>query len=253
MRPINLLPSEERGRTAERLGGGVLGILLISGALVIIVMVGLYLLMLLRLNDLEDQVAQLDDDIAQQNARLAELSPYRDLQAQLEEKQPIADGIFRTRLAWDQFLQGLAFVVPETTALDTLTAQAADVDIDAPPEQPLDPSGTVTFTGVALPRYKNVADFVVRMDNLQYLANAQLDQAALKTFSEKAVSFEVASELVTIVGQNGTELKLEGGSQDELAGTEDQLSTREIATLDNTERETEPGDQYTGRGGDEHR
>lgn len=253
MRPINLLPSEERGRTAERLGGGVLGILLISGALVVIVMVGLYLLMLLRLNDLEDQVAQLDDDIAQQNALLAELSPYRDLQAQLEAKQPIADGIFRTRLAWDQFLQGLAFVVPETTALDTLTAQAADVDIDAPPEQPLDPSGTVTFTGVALPRYENVADFVVRMDNLQYLANAQLNQAALKTFSEEAVSFEVASELVTIVGQNGTELKLEGGSQDELAGAEGQLSTREVANLDETGSEIKVGEQYAGRGGDGHR
>lgn len=257
MRPINLLPSEERGRTAERLGGGVVGKLLISGALVVILMVGLYLLMLLRLNDLEDQVAQLDDEIAQQNARLAELSPYRDLQAQLEEKQPIADGIFRTRLAWDQFLQGLAFVVPETTALDTLTAQAAEVDIDAPPEQPLDPAGTVTFTGVALPRYENVADFVVRMDNLQYLANAQLNQAALKTFfSDKAVSFEVASELVTIVGQNGTELKLEAGSQDELAGTngpKGQLSTREVANLDNADSETAAGEQYVSRGGDEHR
>ena len=253
MRPINLLPSEERGRTAERLGGGVLGILLISGALVVIAMVGVYLLMLLRLNDLEDQVAQLDNDIAQQNARLAELSPYRDLQAQLEEKQPVADGIFRTRLAWDQFLQGLAFVVPETTALDTLTAQAADVDIDAQPEQPLDPSGTVTFTGVALPRYENVADFVVRMDNLQYLANAQLNQAALKTFSEKAVSFEVASELVTRVGQNGTELKLDGGSQDELAGTEGQLSTREVANLHNADSKTAAGEQYAGRGGEGHR
>ena len=78
----------------------------------------------------------------------------------------------------------------------------------------------MTFTGVALPRYENVADFVVRMDNLQYLANAELDQAALKTFTQKAVSFEVASELVTIVGENGTEVRLEGGSQDELAGIE---------------------------------
>ena len=183
MRRINLLPSDERGRAAERLGGGVLGILLIAGALVVVVMVGIYLVMLLRLNDLEDQVAQLDDDIAQQNARLAELSPYRDLKAQLDAKKPIADGIFSTRLAWDQFLQGLAFVVPETTALDALSAEASPVDIDAPPEQPLDPAGTVTFTGVALPRYENVADFVVRMDNLQYLANAELDQAALKTFT----------------------------------------------------------------------
>jgi type IV pilus assembly protein PilN len=185
--------------------------------------------MLLRLNDLEDQVAQLDDDIAQQNARLAELSPYRDLKAQLDKKKPIADGIFSTRLAWDQFLQGLAFVVPETTALDTLTAEASPVDLDATPEQPLDPAGTVTFTGVALPRYENVADFVVRMDNLQYLANAELDQAALKTFTQKAVSFEVASALVTVAGQNGTEVKLEGVSQDKLAANENALNTREVA------------------------
>ena len=212
-------------------------------------MVGIYLLMLLRLNDLEDQVAQLDDDIAQQNARLAELSPYRDLQAQLEAKKPIADGIFSTRFAWDQFLQGLAFVVPETTALDTLTAEASPVDLDAPPEQPLDPAGTVTFTGVALPRYENVADFVVRMDNLQYLANAELDQAALKTFTEKAVSFEVASALVTVAGQNGTEVKIEGVSQDEFAGNGTSLDTREVANVGERGSSPAAGGQYARRDG----
>ena len=35
MRPINLLPSDERGRAADRFRGGVLGILLIAGALVV--------------------------------------------------------------------------------------------------------------------------------------------------------------------------------------------------------------------------
>jgi type IV pilus assembly protein PilN len=249
MRRINLLPSDERGRAAERFGGGVLGILLIAGALVVVVMVGVYLLMLLRLNDLEDQVAKLDDDIAQQNARLAQLSPYRDLKAQLDAKKPIADGIFSTRFAWDQFLQGLAFVVPETTALDTMTAEASPVDIEATPEQPLDPAGTVTFTGVALPRYENVADFVVRMDNLQYLANAELDQAALKTFSQKAVSFEVASALVTIAGENGTEVKLEGASQDELASNGRSLSTREVAHVGRRDGPPTAGGQYAGRVG----
>jgi type IV pilus assembly protein PilN len=235
MRRINLLPAEERGRPADRLRRGVLGILLVVGAFVVIVMVGVYLVLLLRLGDLEDQVAKLDAEIARQNAHLAELSPYRDLKARLEAKKPIADGIFRSRFAWDQFLQGLAFVVPETTVLDTLAAEAAPVDIDAPVEQPLDPPGTVTFTGIALPRYENVADFVVRMDNLQYLANADLDRAALGTFEKpavgSAVSFEVASELVTIVGENGTELKLDGGSQDEFAGRRGSLRTREVANM----------------------
>jgi type IV pilus assembly protein PilN len=250
MRRINLLPSDERGRAAERFGGGVLGILLIAGALVVVVMVGVYLLMLLRLNDLEDQVAQLDNDIAQQNARLAELSPYRDLQAQLDAKKPIADGIFSTRFAWDQFFQGLAFVVPETTALDALAAEASPVDIEATPEQPLEPAGTVTFTGVALPRFENVADFVVRMDNLQYLANAELDVATRQGSSQDSpVSFTVASALVTIAGENGTEVKIEGASQDELAANERSLNTREVAHVGRRDGPLAAGQQYADRVG----
>jgi type IV pilus assembly protein PilN len=233
LRRINLLPPDERGRPADRLRRGVVGILLIVGAFVLIVMVGVYLVLLLRLGDLEDQVAQLDAEIARQNAALAELSPYRDLKARLDAKKPIADGIFRSRFTWDQFLQGLAFVVPESTALDTFTAEASPVDIDAPVEQPLDPPGTISFTGIALPRYENVADFVVRMDNLQYLANADLDRAALRRniLPDPAVSFEVASELVTLVGDNGAEIRLEDASRDELAGRRGSLHTREVASM----------------------
>src|SRR5919107_73122 len=184
MRGINLLPPEDRGRPADRLRRGVVGILLIVGAFVLILMVGVYLVLLLRLGDLEDQVAKLDAEIARQNAHLAELSPYRDLRARLDEKKPVADGIYRSRFAWDEFLQGLAFIIPETTTLRTLTAEAAPVDVEARVEQPLEPPGAVTFTGVALPRYQNVADFVVRLNNLEFLANSQLDLAELKAFSQ---------------------------------------------------------------------
>ena len=252
MRRINLLPADERGRPADRLRRGVIGILLVVGAFVLILMAGVYLVLLLRLNDLEDQVAKLDAEIARQNAHLAELSPYRDLKARLEAKKPIADGIYRSRFTWDQFLQGLAFVMPGTTALDTFTAEAAPVDIDAPVEQPLDPPGTITFTGIALPRYKNVADFVVRMDNLQYLANADLEIATGQSNSPVSpVSFEVASELVTIVGESGTEVRLEGASQDELAARPGSLRTREIAKMKRPYRAA--GEQYARHAGRGHR
>jgi type IV pilus assembly protein PilN len=252
MRRINLLPADERGRPADRLRRGVIGILLVVGAFVLILMAGVYLVLLLRLNDLEDQVAKLDAEIARQNAHLAELSPYRDLKARLEAKKPVADGIYRSRFTWDQFLQGLAFVMPGTTALDTFTAEAAPVDIDAPVEQPLEPPGTISFTGIALPRYKNVADFVVRMDNLQYLANADLEIATGQSNSRVSpVSFEVASELVTIVGENGTEVRLEGASQDELAATPGSLRTREIAKVKRPYRAA--GEQYARHAGRGHR
>lgn len=253
MRRINLLPPEERGGGAERFRGGVLGILLIAGALALILMVGVYLILLMRLGDLEDRVAELDDEIAQQNAHLAELSPYRDLKARLEEKKPVADGIYRSRFAWDTFLQGLAFVVPESTALDTLTANAAPVDINAPVEETLDPPGAVTFTGIALPRYENVADFVVRMNNLEFLANSELDLAELKTFTQPAVSFEVASELVTVVGENGTEVRLEGGSKGEVAGNDGSMDSQAVANIEELHGGTAARDQYASRIGRERR
>ncbi|MDQ4128624.1 MAG: hypothetical protein M3151_11860 [Actinomycetota bacterium] len=243
MRRINLLPAEERGRLSEGVRGGALGILLIAGAAALILMVGVYLVLLQRLGGIEDRIAELDTEIARRNEHLAELSPYRDLQARLEEKKPVADGIFRSRFAWDEFLQGLAFIIPETTALQTLTAEAAAVDVEAPVEQPLEPPGAVTFTGVALPRYQNVADFVVRMDNLEFLANSQLNAAELdrETFVEPAIDFEVASELVTVVGANGTEVRLEGGTSDEVAGAArdpDELADTRAAATDRYPAET---------------
>ncbi len=228
MRRINLLPPEERRRPAERLRGGAPGILLIAGAVALIVMVGMYLFFLMRLNGVEDEIVELDRQIAEQNARLAELAPYRDLQARLDVKKPVADGIFRSRFPWDQFLQGLAFIIPETTALNTLTAEAAPIDIQAPVEQPLEPPGAITFTGVALPRYQNVADFVVQMNNLRFLANAELNSAELdrETFAQPAISFEVASELVTVVGETGTEVRLEDGSPADIAETAAEYRSR---------------------------
>ena len=229
MRRINLLPPEERQRLGERLRGGVPAVLLIVGAVAIIAMVGFYLFFLLRLNGVEDEIAELDQRIAEQNERLAELAPYRELQARLDAKKPVADGIFRTRFPWDEFLQGLAFIIPETTALDTFTAEAAPIDIQAPVEQPLEPPGAITFTGIALPRYQNVADFVLQMNNLRYLANTQLNSAELDrtTFApEDAITFEVASELVTVAGENGTEVRIDEGSLDEVAGAEDRYQAR---------------------------
>ena len=213
MRRINLLPVAERRRTAESLRGGAPAILFIVGAVALIVMAGVYLFFLARLNAVEGEIAELDRQIAEQNGRLAELAPYRDLQAQLDAKKPVADGIYRSRFAWDQFLQGLAFVIPESTALDTLTGEAAPINLQAPPEQPLEPPGAVTFTGFALPRYQNVADFVVQVNNLRYLSNAELNSAELdrEAFAQPAIAFEVASELVTVVGENGTEVRVEAG------------------------------------------
>ena len=245
MRRVNLIPPEDRQSRTEGLPGGLAGLLLVAGAAVLLLFVGIYLVFLLRLNAIESEVADLDGEISQQDARLRELSPYQDLQGRLDEKKPVADGIFRTRFPWDDFFQGLAFVVPETTALQTLTGEAAPVDVEAPVEEPLDPPGAVTFTGLALPEYQNVADFVVRMNNLEHVSNAQLNSAELdrETFVEPAIEFEVASELVTVSGERGTEVRIEGGNPAEVADAAEAPESIEVVRSDPVS-----DNQYAGAG-----
>lgn len=188
----------------------------------VMLMVGLYLFYFLRLGNEQEKIAAVDQDISQQQARIQELAPYSDLQARLDAKKPIADGIYRTRFPWDEFLQGLAFVIPDATALESFVGQATPVNIQTPPVEPptvqnLEPPGTITFTGVAEPEYQNVSDFMVRMNNLRFLANARLTTAELDraTFASEAITFEVAAELVTRVGDDGNEVRLEDGQPDE--------------------------------------
>ena len=229
MRRVNLLPAEERRRRAAptTTRGGILGVLLILGALLLLVMVGLYLYYYIQLGNEEEQIAQLDQDIARQQARIQELEDFADLQARLDAKKPIADGIFRTRFPWDDFVRGLAFVIPEATALDVFTGQATPINIQAPsggaPEvQNLEPPGFITFNGFARPEYQNISDFIVRMNNLRFLANASLTNAELDRQidpPEGAVTFEVSAELVTRVGENGDEVLI--GPEEDSEGEED--------------------------------
>lgn len=230
MRRINLLPPEERRRGVS-LQGGPFAILLAGGALVLAIIAVTTIFCLVRIYMVENRVAELDEGIAAQNQRLSELAPFAELENDIAEKRPVADGVVRTRFAWSQFLRGLAFVIPETTSLEALAARASPVDINAPLDQVLEPRGAVTFTGLAEPDYTNVADFVVRMNTLRFLANAQLDLAELDrdTFVDDALSFEVSSELVTETGANGAEARIGGDDAESPAGqqysNEDQVGS----------------------------
>lgn len=215
MRRINLLPPEERrwrpfgGLPAPP--GGALGVLAISGAVVIVLMSGVYLFYSVRIGNVEEDIAMLDGQIADRQARVAELEPFGELQASLDAKEPVANGIFRTRFNWAGFLEGLAFVTPETTSLNSFEAEASPVDIDAQSGEILSPPGSISFNGLALADYRNVAAFVVQMDALSYLENSELENAELdrETYEEPAITFEASARLITRVGESGDEVPLD--------------------------------------------
>lgn len=227
MRRINLLPPEERRRGFALPTRGLTGVLAAVGVLAVVVMIGFYVLYQARINGEEERIAELDGKIAEQNQRIAELAPYRDLQARLDAKQPVADGIYRSRFAWDEFFGNLALVIPDAAALNSLTAQASPVNVQASPGAPLEPPGSVTFTGLTLPSYQNVADFVVQANTLDTVANTTLNSAELdrESFARPAVNFEVDSELITETREG--ELPLDDSAVPTLTGLQTQSNVGE--------------------------
>ncbi|MGI8649513.1 MAG: PilN domain-containing protein [Rubrobacter sp.] len=211
MRRVNLLPREERQRGFSGIPEATLGIFAVAGAAIVFLVAVISLFCFFRLNALDSTVARLDSDIQGQTQTLQELEPYSQLEDEVARKQPVADGIVRTRFWWDEFLRQLQFVIPATTSLQSLTAEAAPVDVTASVGQQLQPPGATTFVGFAEPNYTNVADFILQMDTLRFLANSGLAQAELDrtTFAEEAINFEINSELVTIVGERDQEVRLQ--------------------------------------------
>jgi Tfp pilus assembly protein PilN len=193
----------------------LLGVLAVSGAVLVVLMAGLYLFYAVRLGNVEEDIAALDEQIAQRQARVAELQPFGELQASLDAKKPVADGIYRTRFAWDGFLEGLAFVTPDATSLESFEGEASPVDISAQSGESLSPPGSISFEGLALADYRNVADFVVQMNALSYLENSELESAELdrETYEEPAILFQVTSRLITVAGENGDEVPLDGSEE----------------------------------------
>ncbi|WP_152670782.1 PilN domain-containing protein [Rubrobacter aplysinae] len=224
MRRINLLPEDERrwrplsgltGSSVSAVPGGLVGLLAISGAVLIVLMAGVYLVYAVMLGNVEEEIAGLDEQITDRQARVAELQPFDELQASLDVKKPVADGIYRTRFAWDGFLEGLSFVTPDTTSLESFEGEASQVDVSAQSGEILSPPGSISFDALALADYRNVADFVVQMNALSYLDNSGLENAELdrETYEEPAILFQAISRLLTTVGENGDEVPI-GGSGD---------------------------------------
>jgi len=216
LRRINLLPPEERrwrpfsGLGVPALPGGLLGVLGVTVAVLVVVMAGLYLLYAVRLGNLEEDIADLDNRIVDRQERVAELQPFGELQASLDAKKPVADGIYRTRFAWDGFLEGLAFVTPDDTSLESFEAQASSVDVTAESGETLSPTGSIAFSGLSLADYRNVADFVVQINALTYLDSSELENAELdrETYEEPALTFETTARLLTRAGEDGDEVPI---------------------------------------------
>jgi Tfp pilus assembly protein PilN len=125
MRPVNLIPSEERrGATAPMRTGPMP--YLVLGALVL-ALVGVALLVLAdnQISDRKAEVVQLKQEDAAAQARAEELSAFVQFQSLQEQRAMTIGSLADSRFDWERVMRELSLILPEDAWLVSLNATAS--------------------------------------------------------------------------------------------------------------------------------
>jgi Tfp pilus assembly protein PilN len=124
MRPVNLIPTEERRGEHAPLRSGPLAYMLL-GALVL-VLAGVTALVLTgsQISEREDEIATLEVEDAEARARAERLAAYTQFRSLSEQRVATVASLADSRFDWERVMRELALILPDDAWLVSLTATA---------------------------------------------------------------------------------------------------------------------------------
>lgn len=125
MRPVNLIPPEERRGASAPMRTGALPYLLIG--VLVLALAGVTLLVLAsnKVSDSKAEVARLQQEDAAAQARAEELAPFVQFQITQEERAQTIAGLADSRFDWERVMRELALILPSDIWLTNLTGTAS--------------------------------------------------------------------------------------------------------------------------------
>lgn len=125
MRPVNLIPAEERRGTQAPMRTGPMPYLVV-GALVL-AMVGVALLVLAgnQVSERKAEVAQLKREDAAAQERAQELAAYTQFRSLQQQRAQTISSLADSRFDWERVMRELSLILPEDAWLVSLSASAS--------------------------------------------------------------------------------------------------------------------------------
>ncbi len=131
MRPVNLIPPEDRRGDQAPLRTGPLSYIVL-GALVA-VLLGVVVLVLTgnEISERKDEVATLKREDAVASAKAAQLASYTQFQSLSEQRVQTVQSLADSRFDWERVLRELALVLPGDVSLTELSASSGGSEAEA--------------------------------------------------------------------------------------------------------------------------
>ena len=131
MRPVNLIPPEERRGEQAPLRTGPLPYILLGALVAVLIGVTAMVLVGNKISDGKSEVAKLEREDAAASARARQLAAYTQFREMSEQRLATVQSLADTRFDWERVMRELSLVLPSDVWLVGLTATASpDVSVD---------------------------------------------------------------------------------------------------------------------------
>lgn len=199
MNRIELLP--ESYRRAQRERRSILMVIL-AGILVVLLLVVWYVKLGFDVDNANDELAQVEAENNELRARIAELQPFADLQAEVDQKREALVAVMAGDIDWPVLLTEVAMAAPGELWLTNLSASAgategaAPVGTETAPVRVSDnsPTGRIAFEGKSL-SMPGVAKWLIRQEISERFEAVYLEDATLTEEFQPTDAFTFRSTL----------------------------------------------------------
>lgn len=189
MRPVNLIPPEERrgGRRPARTGP--LAYLLVGGLVAALAGVTAVVLTGNAIAEREAEVARLQQEEQIATARAESLRAFADFAAMEEARIETVSSLARSRFDWERVLHELALVIPEDIQLTGLTGTvSADSSLENQAESEITAelsSPSLTMAGCGT-NHASVAGLVAALEDIDGVTRVGLGASELSSGPDEA-------------------------------------------------------------------
>lgn len=146
MRPVNLMPPEERSDKAP-IRTGPIAYLLVGALALALAAVTMLVLTDNKVSDRKAEIAQLKQQEAAARARADQLAPFANFSSVEQQRSATVKSLADSRFDWERVLRELALVIPSDVWLTDLTGSVSGGDAAAV----ADPTATTGSSSVSGP------------------------------------------------------------------------------------------------------
>jgi len=184
MRPVNLIPPDERRGDSAPLRTGNLIYVLVAGLALLVLGIVALALTGKQISDRQDHKASLEQELSQEAVRASTLAAFTNFRTVQESRAATVTSLADSRFDWNRVLHELSLVLPSDVSLSCLTGTAApDVEIESTCStgaaggtdlRPGIAGPALDITGCA-PSQDSVAGFVASLEDIDGVTRVGLD------------------------------------------------------------------------------